>query len=247
MATTRATSRSSRLAAPGPLHAVEVADELEIPTVVVPASSGVLSAVGCMMSNVRFDQMRSLLSTLGDKTLERISGLVRELRADIAMSLHEEGFAEDQCEYLISADMRYAGQVHEVNVDLPEAALASAEATADAFHDAHARLYGTPFPGHDIEVVNVRLAGVGVVDGPTLRQVAPVGDGRPPSRSSDRMVIFAAGETTAGVYQREELRAGDRIDGPAVIELMDCTTLITPNRFAVVDDYGAIVIKKVEG
>jgi N-methylhydantoinase A len=230
----------------GALHAVEVADELEIPTVLVPESSGVLSAVGCMMSNVRFDQMRSVLSLLGDSTLERIAALAREMCEEIGASLAEEGFAEDRCEYLLSADMRYVGQVHEVNVDLPTEAMASAAAAAAAFHDAHARLYGAPFPGHDIEVVNVRLAGVGAVDGPVLRQVAPRDDDAPARRSSERTVIFATGETTAGVYQREELGPGHRIDGPAVIESMDCTTLITPNRFAVVDDYGSIVIKELE-
>ncbi|MEA2247959.1 MAG: N-methylhydantoinase, partial [Solirubrobacteraceae bacterium] len=73
------------------------------------------------------------------------------------------------------------------------------------------------------------------------------GAGAIPQRSSERTVIFASGETTAGVYQRETLAPGHRIEGPAVIESMDCTTLITPNRHAVVDDYGSIVIKEVEG
>ena len=231
----------------GALHAVEVADELEIPTVLVPASSGVLSAVGCMMSNVRFDQMRSVLSLLDEQSLTRIGELLGEMRTEIAAALGAEGFADERREFLVSADMRYVGQVHEVNVDLPAAALADATAAADAFHDAHTRLYGAPFPGHDIEVVTVRLAGVGAVDGPELREVAAVtGAGGIPHRSADRVVIFASGETTAGVYQRETLAPGHRIDGPAVIESMDCTTLITPNRFAVVDDYGSIVIKEVE-
>jgi N-methylhydantoinase A len=229
----------------GALHAVEVAEELDIPTVLVPAASGVLSAVGCMMSDVRFDQMRSVLSLLGEDTLAAIDELVGEMRSEIAASLEEEGFEPERQAFLLSADMRYVGQVHEVNVDIPDEARGSAAAIADLFHDAHARLYGAPFPGHDIEVVNVRLAGVGKVEGPELRRVAANGHGDAPQPAS-RPVVFPGGEFTAGVFQREELEPGHRIEGPAVIESQESTTLITPNRFAVIDEYGSIVIKEAD-
>jgi len=224
----------------GPLHASDVAQELDIPVILVPFSPGVLSALGCMMSNVRFDFMRSVLRVLSPTTVTEIRRIIDELHREAVAALEREGFGPQQRRLIVTADMRYVGQVHEVSVDLPEN-ITSPEAMEDAFHAAHARLYGTPFPGHDIEVVNVRLGAIGLVDKPTWQPQQLDGD-TSPTPVDHREVFFRADPEVAAIYWREALSPGQKLRGPAVLESMDSTILVSPDRTAFVDAYGSLVI-----
>lgn len=225
----------------GPLHAADVANELDIPVILVPFSPGVLSALGCMMSDVRFDFMKSVLRPLSGASVHEMQQHVRSMQDEGDRALEKEGFGPDRRRSVVTADMRYVGQVHEVNVDLPDGS-ASPEEIAELFHGTHRRLYGTPFPGHEIEVVNLRVGVIGLVEKPAWEPIDV--DKRPAAPAQDyREVYFATGPEQAAIYQRTALSPGDVLDGPAVIESMDSTVLISPDRGVLVDGYGSLVMR----
>jgi N-methylhydantoinase A len=231
----------------GPLHAGYVARELGVPRILVPKSPGILSAMGCMLSDVRFDYMKSILGTLDDATVNRMAEVVEDLRADGDSLLIEDGFAPPEKTFLYAADMRYLGQVHEVSVDLSSDTQEwSAETIAELFNRAHEAHYGTPFAGQEIEVVNVRVAAIGTTPKPTWTPTEAVTSRGGLEPIERRRVTFREGEFECPIFDRETLASGDVLEGPAVIESLDSTVVVLPNATATVDAYKALLIEQRE-
>lgn len=122
----------------GPLHAFEIAEELGIPSILIPFSPGVLSAFGCMMSDVRFDFMQSILSEVKALDVPALNETVRKLEETGRLRLRDQGFRDSEIVFSLSADMRYLGQVHEVSVLLDGHEL-DQPSLMEAFHRAHER------------------------------------------------------------------------------------------------------------
>jgi N-methylhydantoinase A len=144
--------------------------------------------------------------------------------------------------------MRYVGQSYELTVDVPKGALASAEidATVARFHADHERVYGHSALDEPVEFVSLRVTTVGRIRKPRLREVA-ASDGSQPAPREERDVFFAesGGYVSCPIYDRYSLRAGAVVEGPAVIEEFDTTTVIHPQYQARVDRYGNLLLTKV--
>ena len=143
-------------------------------------------------------------------------------------------------------DMRYVGQEHAVTVDLHAAAFGRADkgAIKAAFDAAHEERYGRGSPGEEAEIVSLRSTVIGVMKPPMLEKIA-VGKSRPPAAaiSGRRRAYFEAdGWVEATVYRREALLAGNRINGPALIEEHATTTVLQPGDTLVVEPYGNLDI-----
>jgi N-methylhydantoinase A len=146
---------------------------------------------------------------------------------------------------LRSIDMRHIGQQYDLNVPVPSGALTSTEidGLVDEFRVRHARIYGHATADEPAEVVNLRVTFVGVLAKPRLRPL-PEREGGVAAPVARRPVVFApvAGPVDCPIYRREDLRAGDRLDGPCIVEQMDTTVVIEPGDTGAVDAYGNIVI-----
>jgi N-methylhydantoinase A len=151
-----------------------------------------------------------------------------------------------------SADLRYFGQAFEVRVTAPDGPV-SQEYVADVaerFHEEHRALYGYDFrgdPHQQVEWVNLRVTGIGPITRPHLLEIEPRPAGDPgPTPTSTRPVCFDAedGYVDTAVYWRPDLRAGDRISGPAIIEEFGSTVPVHPGFTLRVDDHGNLVITK---
>lgn len=227
----------------GPLHAVEVAEECGIPTVIVPQEPGTMCARGILLTDISFDFVRSLIMQVTPETWPAIAAAFRELHAEALTWLSSEHVEEHRRRYLCAIDARYDGQNFEVQVALDDAQTLPLADFEQRFHEAHTREYGYQVPDRAIQVINCRLQAVGqVIKAPlaAARSDTTLAD----ARTGSREVYHgkAHGWHTTEVYDRDLLSAGTTIAGPAVIEEMSSTTVLGPTHRATVDAYGTLII-----
>jgi N-methylhydantoinase A len=230
----------------GPLHAVELADELGIPRIVVPAAAGTLCSYGLVVADVRVDGVRSeLLHPAKLSDAARVPDLLRALMADGRAVLEKEGIPSERQSFELWVEARYRFQNYElpVAVSLEEADLAAqtlAQTVVDRFHAEHARVYGHARPRAAVEFVNVRCTAVGSLPKAEARRLPHRAARDAPLEPGDvRPVFFRSlgGHVPCAIYQRDSLRAGDVIPGPAVVEQLDTTTLLPPGYVITVDEW----------
>ena len=223
----------------GPLHGVELARELGIRDVVIPIAPGVASAEGLVFSNLRSDRIQTrveLLDRIGAAECgETLDDLTAQAKGDLSSSA-EEG------DPVISrrAGLRYAGQGYDIPIELP-AGPVDLSALASAFHVEHERQYGFARRDQLVQLVNLWVsAELPIADDRRKPAERTVSD-RPAPRAT-RPVFLAGRWLDTAVYDRSGLRPGQKIDGPAVIEQLDSTTLIWPGGHARVDAWEQIAI-----
>lgn len=227
----------------GPLHAGRIAADLGMAGVIVPLFPGVYSAMGLVMSDVKHDYVRSRLSNLAridEKTIDaQFADLVETARAELVA----EGFADGAIEIERSLDMRYAGQGYEITMPLPaalgEGALLQLRG---AFDEAHRQMFGHTAPNEPVEIVSYRLRGIGRVSPVKLPSFVAQGLKVEDAIRERRPMRFDGQTVECPVYQREKLDIGVSFTGPAVVDQLDCTTVIFPGQTARVDAHKNIVI-----
>jgi N-methylhydantoinase A len=231
----------------GPLHAAAIAREIGMDRVIVPRAPGHFCAFGMLFSDLRHDYVRTWPARLASVVFEDMdkvyAGLVEQGRAALANS--RAGKVTPQIVH--AADMRYVGQEHAVTIDLPSRVLEARDRAAikQHFDDEHQRRYGTCAPGEAAEIVSLRITIVGLMQKPSLEAIAS--GGRKPVRAAQRgmRAVHFTGSTKpveTPAYLRDALRAGNRIDGPALIEEHASTTVLFPGDRAEIDAFGNIVI-----
>jgi N-methylhydantoinase A len=213
----------------GPLHACALARALRVPTVLIPAMPGALSAVGILLADVVRDYSRTVM--LPGDALHRLD--------EHFATLEERGAAEFAGGDAIaerSLDLRYRGQGYELNIPHGLAA-------AEAFHALHAQRYGFSDPARPLEIVNLRLR-LRVPAEPYLppSQEVHEGDGAQAIRET-RQVIFDGAAIATRIYTRDLLRPGDVIAGPALITEYTSTTVLPPGCRLEVDRFSNLVIQ----
>ncbi|HEX7927212.1 MAG TPA: hydantoinase/oxoprolinase family protein [bacterium] len=232
----------------GPLHANALAQELGVPTVLVPPSPGVASAVGLLMTDIRHEYVATRRLRLADADPAQLSKAFTEFEGEANGLLAQERDAWESVSLVRTADLRYQGQSHELQVTLPPGTLGAAEMARakQQFEEAHLRAYGYIAQDDPIELVNLRLAAIGRL--PMLpRKPVPEADHPDATRAlkGHRDVWFAGltDATSCPVYDRYRLRAGDAMPGPAVVEEMDSTTIVLPGWVASIDAHGNLLLK----
>jgi N-methylhydantoinase A len=218
----------------GPLHACSLARALRIPRVLVPALPGALSAVGILLADTVQDFSRTVM----------LPGEAMESVGEIFGELEEQGAAEFAAEGLNgvaerSLDLRYRGQGYELNVRYdPQAP----ERSVKAFHELHRQRYGFADESRLVEIVNVRVRMIAASEPYEPERGALVAGDGSAACSAQREVWFEGGWRPTRFYERELLRAGDVIAGPAMITEYTAATLLPPGCTARVDGLGNLVI-----
>ena len=232
----------------GPLHAVAIAREIFIPKVIVPKVPGTFSALGMLMAPWRQDFVRTLYGLLGALDEQAVMRVFNELEAAGRQQAARDGIPEREAVFTFLADLRYVGQEHTIAIPVAEPALLSRDiAPLQAmFHAEHDQRYGQAAPDERLECVNVRLVvTAGKVDTLAEQWLAQPWQPEPPVAEGSRDVIFtdAAKPVRTRVIWRPSLAAGARIEGPAVIEEPNATTLIHPGDVATVTEAGHLIIE----
>jgi N-methylhydantoinase A len=229
----------------GPLHAGQLAELLGTPTVIIPPYPGILSALGLLSTDLRYDAMRTFVQRGPAYDLAGMEALYRALHTEVTALLSAEGVPETCRRFQRLADLRYARQGFEVTVDFPAAEIsaASIQALLAAFHRRHEQLYTYAAPDTPVEIVNLRLRAVGQMDKLILPRIDAVPAGTTPAAMRTRPVYFSGlGFVDTPVFARHTFCAGHCLDGPAVVEQLDTTTVIYPGHQAVVDAYGNLLL-----
>lgn len=217
------------------LHAIDLAGELGMRAVLVPPSPGILCAQGLVVANLKESFVATcrtpLAGDLGHVRVElaRLDTLVREW-------WRMEQIRPEEARRKLVIDMRYTGQNYELGVAVPEMrgdGLPPAAELARLFYATHERSYGHHNVAAPIEIVNLRVSGIGRlpdIGAPQFARRAAV------SAQRTRPVWFSGeGPVESRVYWRPDLAPGTEIDGPAIVEQLDATTTIPPVYRAVVD------------
>ncbi|MDP6706154.1 MAG: hydantoinase/oxoprolinase family protein [Alphaproteobacteria bacterium] len=226
----------------GPLHAALIAEELEIPKVVIPPNPGNFSAYGAVLSDLRHDYVRTLHVALGDgamATIETVFGEMEQLGRDEVAAERVDAKAITTKR---ACGMRYAGQSWELLVDLPES-LSGLDQIAAAFHQAHERRYGHANSDDPVEIVNFRLAVIGQMSKPRLPE--PSADGGIEAAEIARRPVYLDGEhRETAVYERSRLAKAAAFHGPAMIEEAGSVTLVPLGWRCVVESFGVLILMK---
>jgi N-methylhydantoinase A len=231
----------------GPLHACQIALDLGIPRVLVPAVPGATSALGLLLSDVKHDFVRSRLSDVEQLDLAVANDLFGQMVTSARKQLAAEGFPDDEIQLRYFLDMRYKGQGYENPVPvsglpLTGESLARYRQDFDAIHE---QCHGHAAPDQPVEVVNYRLQAIGVVPPVAMPVIGDAAESAESAQVGSRKAYFpAVGQEPAEVpvYSREKLRAGHRFTGPAIVEQYDSTTVVCPGQAATVDRYGNLVV-----
>jgi N-methylhydantoinase A/oxoprolinase/acetone carboxylase beta subunit len=230
----------------GPLVAAEIARTMGIPAVLVPPHPGVTAASGLLASDLRHEVAATGWQELSTLDRDALQARFAELEAEVAARLQAAGFDGGRATLERFADCRYAGQGYELRVAAPPGAIDDGWAVAvrEAFEARHEREYFGKFADLPVQVVNVRVTGVGrmpEVRWPTL----PASTGPVPATTHD--VVFAGPSgpavTATQIVQRRDVRAGDVVAGPAIVEQVDSTTVVPPGASLRVDEVGNMVLR----
>lgn len=223
----------------GGLHACGLAAALEIPRVLIPKFPGGLSALGILRADVVKDFSRTIL--LPVESRRAISGASQKEFAAMeklaAKEMLAEGFARGQVRLERFLDMRYIGQAYELSV------FEKGDFVAN-FHRAHKKRYGYSDAKRAVEIVNVRLRAIGSTPKPALPKVPAGGTSAGQSLGGERLVFFGGRQRKTCVYDRPNLRAGNRFRGPAIVTEYSATTVVLPNWHVRVDRYGNLVMER---
>jgi N-methylhydantoinase A len=230
----------------GPLHANRLAVELEIPTVLVPMSPGTTSAMGLLVTDLKHDYSTTLIQRTDNLDLATVDRLYRQMEAQGEKALLSEGMGRERIGFERQVEMRYVGQSYELAIPLAGGNVEDClDGMLQHFHEEHERTYGFAAPAEPVEFVTLRLTAVGSIAKPKLRELPERGGHVGAARRAVRQVYFAeVGDfVDCPSYDRYRLTAGSAIDGPAIVEEMDSTTVIHPGFHAEVDRYGNLLIR----
>jgi N-methylhydantoinase A len=231
----------------GPLHAARLAKELEIGRILVPRTPGILCAMGLLLTDLRADFAATRLLTLGPAALPAMAAAFDDLAIRAEGWFEAEAIAAGARRLSRTVDMRYAGQNYELPIPLPDGPIgpATLDVLAEGFAASHRRMYGFVAEDEPVQLVTFRAEAAGTVPKASF---APQPDAGPDASGAimatrDVWLPEAGGFVACPVYDRDRLRAGNRIAGPAIVEQMDATTVVLPGMVARVEPYLNLILE----
>jgi N-methylhydantoinase A len=234
----------------GALHVGALIQDVGMKAALVPRFPGVTSALGCIIADIRHDQVQTVNLVLDAIDVAALDHrLVAEAAAAQAV-VAAAGLAMERIDTVFEADMHYAGQTHTVAVPLPlqvtEGSTGVSEATLrTAFEAAYNAQFGRVLPGVGVRLVNLRTAAIGRRPPVDLAALAPGADASMDAADRGTRQVWFGGWQTATVHDRLSLPVDAVIHGPAILEQPDATTVIDPGLVARVDRLGNVIVTRL--
>lgn len=232
----------------GPVYAGKLASELKMKGTIIPMHPGVQSAFGILTVDYKFDFVRTWKQPVNGGDLERINSYFAEMERSAAEMLKTEGL-KGELILKRSADMRYVGQAYELNVPVPGGVMhpAHLDSITKTFNKIHNDVYKHYAEEEPVEFINYRLAAYLRSEKPKILKVDPRERVKNPNAAVKvkRHAFFEelGGLVEVPVYSRELLETNTMIEGPAIIEQLDTTTVVYPGQVAGVDMYMNLIMK----
>jgi N-methylhydantoinase A len=221
----------------GPLHAVAIARELGIPRVVIPPAPSTFSAWGMLATDLRHDLVRTVLEPLERTDAAWAEARYAEMQREIEAILPGLGAPVMHR----AADLRYLGQEHTVTVSVGK--VSDWAALRGEFDAAHQRAYAYAAPDVEVQLINLRLTVVYPIERPRLARAGRRTAGAAPFATRKIYSSRTQDVLEFRVFQRDDLRAGDSVVGPAVIEEPGTTTVIDVGDTLSIEDHGCLMIE----
>ena len=240
----------------GPMQAYRIAVSLGSPELIIPLGAGVMSTVGFLSAPIAFDFVRSLAARLGDVNWNLINSLLNEMENQGTTMLAQSGIGEAQIKHRRTVDLRFVGQGHQLQIELPSGILSSEsiESLESAFAVTYQKLYQRSGPPVEIEATNWRVVSSGPK--PDLRlnvtNSAANSSGSKKANQTNqedaikgtRQAYFPEtnGFTQTNVYDRYRMTPGMSFTGPAIVEERESTVILGPNSLAHIDEHYNLVV-----
>jgi N-methylhydantoinase A len=232
----------------GPVHSAFIADLLHMPQVVIPPIAATYSAFGMFAMDVGRNFARSYITRFSDIDTDRVSGLYEEMEQEAIDGFGALGIDAADVTFSRTADVRYVGQFHEVEVAVPDGHVDGAviERAIEGFHVKHKQLYTFNMPWQQVELLTFRLRATTPKAPFEMRRIEAGGPDASAAIKRQRSAWFDGQAVETTVYDGALLRAGNVFHGPAMIEEAT-TTVVVPSRYEVkVDEYRNYVMTRDE-
>lgn len=236
----------------GPLFACSVARIVGIRDIVIPPHPGIASAIGLLTTDLRYELAATVWEFVASLDRQRVADEYQRLADQVRGRLSLDGLSPEEVTVEFSADCRYVGQGYELRVPVAGGDVDEhwTSATVEAFHDIHRRTYSRSFPDAQIQIVNLRVVGIGRL-APVAGQEFGLPNAGPdlkPVKTSPAWFRASAGleQVEVQIYDRWQCPAGSTITGPAILEQMDSTVVVEPGYQALVHPSGNILISLIE-
>ncbi len=232
----------------GPVHACMIALELEIPVMIIPKESSIFCAAGMLMSDLKHNFVRTYPTPLDRIDKNKFRAIIEEMESEAAGLLKQEHIPASAIQLIYSLDMRYLKQYHELNVIITREEIEKMDigSIAAKFHPEHSRLYGYSLEeeGTPVELINLRLLSIGKTEKPKFVQEEHAGEdpARAFKKKRKAWLPFKQAFEEVPVYDGAELRYGNRLVGPALIEQVNTTTFVTPEYNVLCDKHGSYTV-----
>ena len=224
----------------GPMHGCALIREVGVSTMLVPLYPGVLCALGCVYADLRYDLSQTIEKRIDRLAPGELAGIVARQRAQGEKQLDDSQVPIDSSAITHFADMAYSGQIHSLRV--PIEGDWDAARLDKAFNDEYRQKFGNTLADMPVVIVNLRTVVVGTRSSDALPHGKAGADGTP-MPVSRRQVHFGKAWHDTPVYARDTFVPGMELDGPAIVEQSDTTTVIEPDMTLTVDKHGNLLVK----
>ncbi|MFT3805253.1 MAG: hydantoinase/oxoprolinase family protein [Burkholderiaceae bacterium] len=226
----------------GPLHGAALARDLSIPVVLVPPNPGVTSALGCLLVDIQHDVTQMYLSRVEDVSLDDLEAAFAGLEEEGRQRLKTEGISDDRMVFQRQVDMRYLGQWRAMSIPVPSP-VTTLDGVIETFHHEHAREHNYSRPGEPVEIYRIGVIATGLTPKATFAEYEPVDEPAVPQGSRPVRFDELPAKVDAPVFERDRLKAGMKVVGPAIIDQLDSTIVVPPGVTAEVDRSLTIVMR----
>jgi N-methylhydantoinase A len=229
----------------GPLHGARLAKALNVPTLIIPAGAGVGSAVGLLAARSKIDVALTRFMEINENSSSQIADIYTELTSLALDDIKRLDVEPSKIIWSRYAYMRYRGQGHERKIDLPAGDIDKGYAAhvVEIFNGEYRKNYGYLDPTSVIEAVDWYLVGSAAATQNSV-SISLRGDGATASAPKTRDVYFPelGGATPCQVVNRYELKVGQKIVGPAIVEEKESTTVVLPGDVVALSPAGSLVV-----
>ena len=230
----------------GPMHGCALAEELKITKIIVPHDPGLFSAHGLLAADYRSNFVKAIMKLIDEINLKTAEAVFQQLELQGAKLLEKQHIPKANMHFIRQMDLRYFGQSYELAISTPGPFTQKALNQAiRSFHEKHNAVYGYAVREEPVELVNVKITAVGFVHKPKLKG-QPLYHEKPTKKAliAKRKVFFDQNNDfiETPIFKRRSLKAGNMINGPAIIEQYDATTVVYRDWMASVDKFGNIAL-----
>ncbi|QYA42881.1 hydantoinase/oxoprolinase family protein [Macrococcoides bohemicum] len=227
----------------GPMHSQDLARELGVKKVIIPAAASVFASWGMLLSDLRHDYTQTILSSTEDLDFDLVNKQFNSTIQHGINVLDSEGIDKNNVIFSKSLDMRYAGQEHTVEIPIPNDELNSTNLKdiINKFHESHERMYSYKLIENSTEIVNIKVQILGKLDKPIISEVENKTGNKV---KEERNVFFEEdGWCKINIYDKSFIEIEEKIEGPAIIEEKTTSTVINKYDVAYKDKYGNLIIE----